>query len=182
MWIRCVYLFVTDGWTLPDSIPLFLHGTNSGPNEWNYGAQSLWHNRSSTEFPHLPSLSDLSTNQTVGLLISTSGDLHLYLDGHHSQCIATGLPANTPLYGVVDVYGNCTKIKSDILSGELDGVDIHVYLMCINSNGLIGTVGCASIIIITGETYTCKCNWIYSSIVTVYKKGVYWCCGSVFDV
>ena len=113
--------------TLPDRVPDFLPLGNAGPHEWNYFGQSLYHDGSSTNFPHLPSLYELSTHQTVGLLISTNGQLHMYIDGRHSECIASGLPVNKPLFGAVNVYQKCTKIKSEFLSGELDGVYIHVY-------------------------------------------------------
>ena len=40
--------------------------------------------------------------------------------------VASGLPVNNHLWGEVDVYGNCTKIKSELLSGELDGVYMYI--------------------------------------------------------
>ena len=113
--------------TLPDRVPHELPLTSAGPHEWYYSGQSLCHDGSYTKFPHLPSLRELSTHQTVGLLISTNGQLHVYIDGRHSECIASGLPVNKPLFGAVDVCFECTKIKSEFLSGELDGVYIHVY-------------------------------------------------------
>ena len=113
--------------TLPDRVPDTLPLTSAGPHKWYYYGQLLYHDRSSTNFPHLPSLHELSTHQTVGLLISTNGQLHLYIDGRHSECLASGLPVNKPLFGAVDVRDDCTKIKSEFLSGELDGVYIHVY-------------------------------------------------------
>ena len=106
--------------TLPDSVPDYLPLSDAGGHEWNYWDRSLWHNGSSSGFPHLPSLDDLTTNQSVGLLVTTNGQLHLYLDGRHVQEVATGLPVTTPLWGAVDVYGGCIKIKSEILSGELE--------------------------------------------------------------
>ena len=33
--------------------------------------------------------------------------------------VASGLPVNNRLWGAVDMYGKCTKIKSELLSGEL---------------------------------------------------------------
>ena len=36
--------------------------------------------------------------------------------------VASGLPVNDHLWGAVDVFANCTKIKSELLSGELDGI------------------------------------------------------------
>ena len=49
------------------------------------------------------------------------------------DCVATGLPVNKPLWGAVDVYGNCTKIKSEMLSGELD---IHNYVNVCKCTGV----------------------------------------------
>ena len=106
--------------TLPNSVPDVLPLSGAGRHEWNYYNRSLCHNGSSSDFPHLPSLNDLTTNQSVGLLVTTNGQLHLYLDGRHVQDVATGLPVTTPLWGGVDVHGTCTKIKSEILSGELE--------------------------------------------------------------
>ena len=96
--------------TLPDSVPGYLPLSGAGGHEWNYVNRSLYHNRSYSEFPHLPSLHDLTTNQSVGLLVTTNGQLHLYLDGRHVQEVATGLPVNIPLWGAVNVYDDCTKI------------------------------------------------------------------------
>ena len=104
--------------TLPDWVPYNLLQYGVGPNEWTYSGQSLIHDVSHTNFPHLPPLHQLSTHQTVGLLISTSSHLHVYIDGCHSECIASGLSVNKPLFGAVDVCGKCTKIKSEFLSGE----------------------------------------------------------------
>ena len=106
--------------TLPDSVPVILPLIDAGGHEWNYDHRSLYHNGSSSEFPHLPNLDDLTTNQSVGLLVTTNGQLHLYLDGRHAQEVATGLPVTTPLWGAVDVCYKCAKIKSEILSGELE--------------------------------------------------------------
>ena len=68
--------------TLPDRVPRELPLGNAGPHEWNYYGQLLFHDGSSTNFPHLPSLDKLSTHQTVGLLISPNGQLHVYKFSH----------------------------------------------------------------------------------------------------
>ena len=101
--------------TVPQSLPI----RNTMENIWIYEGTSLYHNRKEIAFPNLLHLRHLLTGQSVGLLISTHGDLHLYLNGHHAKKIATRLPVNKPLWGAVDVVGSCTKVKSDILSGEL---------------------------------------------------------------
>ena len=67
---------------------------------------------------NFPSLNDLTPGQKVGLLVTTSGQLHFFLDGRHCKEIATGLPVDKPLWGAASVYGRCTTIKSEILSGK----------------------------------------------------------------
>ena len=109
--------------TLPDTVPHALPDSGAGPHEWNYCGRTLFHNNQSRQFPDLPSLIDLTRGQTVGLLVTTNGQLHLFLDGRHRKEIATGLPVDTPLWGAASVFGKCIKIKSEILSGESGGVD-----------------------------------------------------------
>ena len=114
--------------TLPNVVPPYLSYTTSGPHEWNYVFTSLYHNgrKISTD---LPNLYDLKHHQTVGLLLTSDGQLHVYHDGRHTKKVATNLPVNHHLWGAVDVYGNCTKIKSELLSGELDGVCMYLYFI-----------------------------------------------------
>ena len=104
--------------TLPDTVPSYVPHSGAGPHEWNYGGRTLFHNKHEREFPDLPSLNDLTCGQRVCLLFTASGQLHLFLDGQHCKKIATGLPVDTPLWGVASVDGDCTKIKSEILVGE----------------------------------------------------------------
>ena len=122
--------------TLPDTVPRYLPVSGAGPHEWNYFGRTLFHNKQSREFPVLPSLHHLPRGQRVGLLVTTNGQLHLFLDGQHRKEIATGLPMDTPLWGAASVCGSCTKIKSEILSGESGGVDYvcmgeHEAVSCI---------------------------------------------------
>ena len=129
--MSCIYMLTqTVGvtTTLPGTVPHNLSHSIVGPHEWNYWSRALHHNKQKREFPDLPNLSDLTPGQTVGLLVTSNGQLHLYLNGRHRKEIASGLPVNTPLWGAASVYGRCTKVKSEILSGE----SRHYYL-CINS-------------------------------------------------
>ena len=114
--------------TLPDNVPSYLYGPNAGPDQWYYDEQSLYHNRKETTFPDIPSLYDLRTQQRVGFQITENGELNLFIDGNFMKTVATGLPVHQAIFGAVDVYGKCAKIKSDILSGELDGVCMDVCL------------------------------------------------------
>ena len=110
--------------TLPDNVPSGLY--DAGPDQWYYFDQSLYHNRKQTIFPDLPFLNELRAQQRDGIQITENGELNIYIDGNYMKTVATGLPVHQAMFGVVDVYGNCTKIKSEILSGELDGVCMDV--------------------------------------------------------
>ena len=108
--------------TVPDVVPHTLPTGGASNNEWYYWGNHLYHNHSSTNYSHLPSLHNFQVGNKVGLLLLPNGELHLFLDGKNSAQLATGLPVHKSLLGAVDVLGRCTKIKSEILSGELDGV------------------------------------------------------------
>ena len=112
--------------TLPDNVPSVLYVTDAGPDQWYYISQSLYHNRRGTTFPDLPSLNELRTQQRVGIQITENGELNIFIDGNYKKTVATGLPVHQAIFGVVDVSDKCTKIKSEILSGELDGVCMDV--------------------------------------------------------
>ena len=108
--------------TLPDNVPSVLYAPDAGPDQWYYNGQSLCHNRKQTIFPDLP----LKTQQRVGIQITENGELNIFIDGNYKKTVATGLPVHQAIFGVVDVGYKCTKIKSEILSGELDGVCMDV--------------------------------------------------------
>ena len=112
--------------TLPDNVPSYLYGSNAGPDQWYYSDQSLYHNREGTEFPDSLSLYELRTQQRVGIQITENGELNIFIDGNYMKTVATGLPVHQAIFGVVDVSSKCTEIKSEILSGELDGVCMDV--------------------------------------------------------
>ena len=99
--------------TLPNLVPSLLPYDRSGPHEWNYMGFSLWHNGRtiSTDLPHLDFL---KRHHTVGLLLTIDGQLHIYHDGRHTKKVVTNLPVNHHLWGAVDVFANCTKIKSEL--------------------------------------------------------------------
>ena len=114
--------------TLPDNVPSALYGSDAGPDQWYYIHQSLYHNRKQTIFPDLPRLSDLRTQQRVGIQVTENGELNIFIDGNYMKTVATGLPVHQAIFGVVNVSYDCAKIKSEILSGELDGVCMDVCL------------------------------------------------------
>ena len=117
--------------TVPDEVPYILPTDGASNDEWYYWGNTLYHNHSSTDYSHLPNLHHFEVGHKVGLLLLPNGELHLFLDEKKAAKVATGLPVHKSLFGAVDVCGICTKIKSEILSGELDGqvcIYIHVCI------------------------------------------------------
>ena len=74
--------------TLPDKVPHYLPWSDSGPQEWYYVSTVLFHNGRML-CSDLPDLWGLSPHQTVGLLLTTSGDLHVFLDGRHVKKVTS---------------------------------------------------------------------------------------------
>ena len=64
-------------------------------------------------------LDDVTPNDKIGLIITSSGNLHIYFNGKYMKKVATELPIDVSLWGAVDVYGKCSRIKSEILNGKL---------------------------------------------------------------
>ena len=107
-------------------MPSYHYGPDAGPDQWYYEDKSLYHNRKPTTFFDLPGLYELKTQQRVGIQITENGELNIFIDGNYMKTVATGLPVHQAIFGAVDVGGNCAKIKSEILSGEFDGVCMDV--------------------------------------------------------
>ena len=74
--------------TLPDEVPHYLPLGDSGPQEWYYRGTVLYHNGRKL-CSYLLDLRDLSPHQRVGLLLTASGDLHVFLDGRHVKKVAS---------------------------------------------------------------------------------------------
>ena len=113
--------------TLPDEVPSLLDGESTGPQDWVYEGYWIWNNRKKCS-PGLHNTHTLNTNQTIGLLISSDTKLHIYLDGRRITTVS-GLPVDSRLWGAVNVYGICTKIKSELLSGELDCMYLYFLVV-----------------------------------------------------
>ena len=104
-----------------------LNSTSAGPNDWIIKYQSIYHNTQGRRsrgriIPGLSDLYDLTPGQSVGVAVTPKGELHIFFNGKHLCQIANDIPVDTPIWGVADIHGGCTKIKSEILSGESCGV------------------------------------------------------------
>ena len=79
--------------TPPDQLPSELRWERSGAQEWNYVGSSLYHNGRELS-SGLPNLPNLKPHQRVGLFVTASGDLHVFIDGRHEKKVSWGLRVN----------------------------------------------------------------------------------------
>ena len=100
--------------SLPHEVPPYLEST---AHNWIYRDTSLWHDGQVVRAA-LPNISGLNTGQSVGLQLTLDGQLHIYINGRYRECGASGLPVHKPLWGALDVFARCIKIKSELLYGR----------------------------------------------------------------
>ena len=112
---------------VPYKVPDYLPSVDASNHEWIYWGNALYHNQARTDYSHLPSLDDCQVSNEVGLFVTPTGELHLFLDKKHICKLTTQLPVQKALFGAVNVCGRCSKIKSEMLSGELDIVCIYMH-------------------------------------------------------
>ena len=96
----------------PDNadIPPYVSSVFSSPNYWILSYDVVYNSDQKRQITF--NLRYLSVGQSVGCRVTLNGELHCYVDGEF-QCIGwTGLPTDIPYWGVADVYGPVTKIKS----------------------------------------------------------------------
>ena len=60
-------------------------------------------------------INSLSVGQAVGLSVSTNGKLCLYVDGTFSYVVWRGLPTDKQYWGVADVFGPVSSIRSSFI-------------------------------------------------------------------
>ena len=75
-------------------------------------------------------LNNLSVGQSVGCSVTLNGELHCYVDGKF-QCVGwTGLPTDIPYWGVADIFGQATKIKSEfVFSKFMNYYNIYIHIL-----------------------------------------------------
>ena len=61
------------------------------------------------------SLANLLVGQSVGVSVTTSGKLYLYVDGKFHSLVWKGMPTDEQYWGVADIYGSVSSIKSTFI-------------------------------------------------------------------
>jgi hypothetical protein len=85
----------------------------TSPCHWLLWGTTLRHKKKRKRFADLTLLRE---GQTVGCLVTQTGELHFFVDGRHVGKGWSGLPVDKPLWGLADVYGKCSKIRAQVLS------------------------------------------------------------------
>ena len=60
-------------------------------------------------------INSLSAGQSVGLSVTQNGKLNFYVDGKFNDIVWRGLPTDKQYWGVADVYGPVSSIKSSFV-------------------------------------------------------------------
>ena len=104
----------------PDEIkvPYSAYGLYTSGNYWILSSSTVHHQgkKQNVEF----NLGNLKVSDTIGCSIHEDGTLHFYVNGKDKGVSwYDKLPVNQTVYGIVDVYGKVTKIRSLYHYGKL---------------------------------------------------------------
>ena len=61
---------------------------------------------------------DLKDINTIGVVVTEKGDLHLLINSNDVGVIWKDLPTDKPLWGIVDVYGQLKKVRAEFLGKQ----------------------------------------------------------------
>ena len=97
----------------PDEIkvPYYAGSLHTSENYWILLSSTVYHQgrKKRCEF----NLDDLTVGDTIGCSIHEDGTLHFYVNGKDRGVgWDDKLPVNQAVYGIVDVFGRVTKIRS----------------------------------------------------------------------
>lgn len=72
---------------------------------------------------------DLKDIESLGVLVSEEGDLHLFVNDEDVGVLWKDLPTDKPLWGIVDVFGKLKKIRAEY-AGMASCNAGTCYIMC----------------------------------------------------
>lgn len=68
----------------------------------------------------------LKENDTIGLMITQSGYVHLFKNGMDKELVWNDLPTHQTLWGILELNGNITTVKADNKIGKLNRTRIYI--------------------------------------------------------
>ena len=106
---------------------LYICNESTGSYKYMHLIQHLHMYKYHQEVDQLPdeiNFHDLKVGDTVGLLYTNSGTLHLFINGAHVVTLPCTVPVG--VYGLVDLYGQCVKVSLRPLTPWSGGSPLHV--------------------------------------------------------
>nr|XP_053766531.1 neuralized-like protein 4 isoform X5 [Desmodus rotundus] len=65
-------------------------------------------------------LDALGTGSRIGMMRTSKGDLHYFINGQDQGAACSGLPPGKEVYAVVDLYGQCVQVSITNATGPMD--------------------------------------------------------------
>ncbi len=63
---------------------------------------------------------DLRVGDSLGMLLTLEKEVHWFMNDVWRGCVRVeDYPLDTPMWGVVDMYGRCKQVKAEICTGKL---------------------------------------------------------------
>ena len=78
----------------------------------------MYHNGKTKDSEVNFNLENLKVGQSVGCCVTKNGELRYFIDSVDKNIVWTGLPTNRPMWGVTNICGSITEIKSEFFFGE----------------------------------------------------------------
>ena len=67
---------------------------------------------------------------SLGMLLTLEKEVHWFVNDVWRGCVRVeDYPLDTPMWGVVDVYGRCKQVKAEICTGKLLLPSLHVLII-----------------------------------------------------
>ncbi|XP_071449160.1 neuralized-like protein 4 [Hetaerina americana] len=101
----------------PDRIKFPLNALGFKRNSWIVCEDSVFQNGSKVKGRYGPNLDSLEVGRKLGLMVDSEGKLHLFVDGVDQGIAAVEIPPS-PVYAVLDLYGQCEEVT--IMSPETE--------------------------------------------------------------
>eukprot|EP00095_Tigriopus_kingsejongensis_P009407 maker-scaffold143_size313727-snap-gene-1.19 protein:Tk09407 transcript:maker-scaffold143_size313727-snap-gene-1.19-mRNA-1 annotation:"neuralized-like protein 4-like" len=105
----------------PEKLRLPVNGLGFKKNCILVSGDNVFQSGTKIQGPYGPNLDNLGVGQTVGVLVDSNHQLHLFVNGLDQGIAAKDLPNGC--YGLVDVYGQCAEISLSADSNQAEASD-----------------------------------------------------------
>ena len=103
----------------PDNLVFPTSATGFREGTWVLSGCSVMHDGHTIVDEYGQDLDQLSEGDCVGVMRTSGGMLHLYVNGVDQGAAATGIPSR--IWAIVDMYGKCAQVTVVEDSGRVQG-------------------------------------------------------------